>query len=115
MAWTPFHPTLRYRPMLGKRSDSLFRCKQRRRLAAVSRLNQPAEPQFLASDKNGNVYVTNSCNGTITIFGNGSNGSAAPFATITVRMTQELSTVLHSTITGKFTSLTARRSLFTQR
>jgi sugar lactone lactonase YvrE len=43
-----------------------------------------SEPQFLASDKNGNAYVTNSCNGTITIFGNGSNGSAAPFATIAV-------------------------------
>ena len=44
----------------------------------------PASPNrhSVAVDASGNIYVTNRCNGTITIYAKGSNGDAAPIAII---------------------------------
>src|SRR5208337_1676659 len=38
-----------------------------------------AKPQFVAFDKNGNFYVTNECNATVTIY---AKGSSVPLAII---------------------------------
>ena len=36
----------------------------------------------MAFDASGNIYVTNNCNATITIYAKGSSGNAAPIAII---------------------------------
>jgi sugar lactone lactonase YvrE len=41
-----------------------------------------SEPQFVAFDANGNIYVTNWGTASITIYAKGSKGDAAPIATI---------------------------------
>ncbi len=43
-----------------------------------------SQPEFVAFDKSGNIYVTNSCNGiaSVTIYPEGSNGDSAPTAVI---------------------------------
>ena len=48
-------------------------------LAAATGLS---EPESVAVDENGNIYAANACNGTVTIYAKGSNGNAAPIATI---------------------------------
>ncbi|MGO9799065.1 MAG: SBBP repeat-containing protein, partial [Candidatus Binatus sp.] len=41
-----------------------------------------SKPQFVAIDKNSNIYATNLCTRTITIYAEGSKGIAAPTAII---------------------------------
>jgi len=41
-----------------------------------------AQPQYVAVDKNGNIYATNLCTRTISIYAEGSKGNAAPIAII---------------------------------
>ena len=41
-----------------------------------------SKPQFVAIDKNSNIYATNACTRTITIYAEGSKGIAAPTAII---------------------------------
>ena len=39
-------------------------------------------PQFVAVDASGNIYATNYCTASVTIYAKGSNGDAAPLAVI---------------------------------
>jgi sugar lactone lactonase YvrE len=41
-----------------------------------------SQPQFVATDKNGNIYATNLCTKTVTIYAEGSKGNTAPTAII---------------------------------
>ena len=67
---------------LHRRRDSISRREQRRRLPAASVPTGLAAPAFVAIDASGNIYVTNTCNGTITIYAKGSSGNVSPSAII---------------------------------